>query len=104
MTPVMLLVKYRVHRESENDFLTKSPAVVSALRDRFPALLTQYLVRVQDDQWMDVGIWQSRDELTQAMPQFFAVPEFAAMAPYVFDPGEPEILTVHTHGASVISI
>jgi Antibiotic biosynthesis monooxygenase len=93
MDEVYEVVRSRVHEGREDEMLALRPAMIAAVRGRFPDLLDARLVRMDDGTWLDVVRWRSRAAAEQAAASFGEVPEARRMSGLVevlsFDHGVP---------------
>ena len=72
------LARFRVFEGAEPQLLAERPAMVDALRRRFPGCLAAYLTKEDDGGWLDVVLWRSRAEAEEAAKAVNSVPECAA--------------------------
>ena len=75
--PALELARIRVADGAESDFLAERPAMVAALRDRFPGVRAAYLGRLEDSLWIDVVVWDTRQQAEAAAKDVFDHPEIA---------------------------
>jgi hypothetical protein len=82
MVPVMAmaieLARFTVGDDVAAKLVTERPAMVQALRERFPGCLAAYLTREDDGSWLDVVLWRSRAEAEDAARLISSVPACAA--------------------------
>ncbi|MFG1626190.1 antibiotic biosynthesis monooxygenase [Kribbella sp. NPDC049227] len=72
------LARFRVRDGAEAQLLEERPAMVEALRRRFPGCLAAYLTRDDDGGWLDVVLWRSRQEAEDAARNVNSVAECEA--------------------------
>ncbi|MCH6169454.1 antibiotic biosynthesis monooxygenase [Pseudonocardia alaniniphila] len=60
------LARFTIHDGAESQLVAQRPAMVGALRERFPACLAAYLTKEDDGGWLDVVLWRSRAEAEEA--------------------------------------
>ncbi len=92
------VVRSRVQAGREEEMLALRPAMIAAVKGRFPDLLDAQLVRMDDGTWLDVVRWRSRESAEQATASFGEIPEARQMSALIeevlsFDHGvlaEPE--------------
>ena len=72
------LARFRVDDSAVAQLVAQRPAMVEAMRRRFPACLAAYLTREDDGGWLDVVLWRSRAEAEEAAREINSVPECAA--------------------------
>ena len=82
MVPVMAmtieLARFTVGDDAAAQLVAERPAMVQALRERFPGCLAAYLTREDDGSWLDVVLWRSRAEAEDAARLISSVPACAA--------------------------
>ena len=83
MSDVYEVVRSRVRAGREGEMLALRPAMVAAVRQRFPDLLDARLVRMDDGTWLDIVRWRSRAAAEQAAAAFADVPEARRMSELV---------------------
>lgn len=72
---VIELAAFRIHPGAEERLVAERPAMVAALRARFPACLAAYLTREDDGSWLDVIVWRDRASAEEAARLVDTVPE-----------------------------
>ncbi|GLY41631.1 hypothetical protein Amsp01_076540 [Amycolatopsis sp. NBRC 101858] len=72
------LARFRVEDAAVDRLVAERPAMVEAMRRRFPGCLAAYLTREDDGGWLDVVLWRSRAEAEEAARLIDTVPECAA--------------------------
>lgn len=72
---VVELARFTIHEGAEDTLLAERPAMIAALRRRFPACLAAFLTREDDGAWLDVVLWRSREEAEEAANLIDTVPE-----------------------------
>ena len=75
--PAMEIARFRVREGAEQSLLAERPAMLAALRERFPAAGDAHLARLDDGTWVDVIVWSSREEADRAQREVFDHPEIA---------------------------
>ncbi|GAA4214015.1 antibiotic biosynthesis monooxygenase [Actinocatenispora rupis] len=75
---VIELAAFRVRPGAEEALVAERPAMVAALRARFPACLAAYLTREDDGSFLDVIVWRDRESAEEAARLVDTVPECAA--------------------------
>ena len=75
--PALELARVRIADGAEPDFLAERPAMLAALRDRFPGVRAAYLGRLDDGLWIDVVVWDTRQQAETAARDAFNHPEIA---------------------------
>jgi len=69
------LARFRSEDAAVDRLVAGRPAMVEAMRRRFPGCLAAYLTR---EGWLDVVLWRSRAEAEEAARSIDTVPECAA--------------------------
>lgn len=77
------VVRSRVRAGCEEEVLALRPAMIGAVRERFPDLLDARLVRMDDGTWLDIVRWRTRAAAEQAAGAFAEVPEARRMSELV---------------------
>jgi hypothetical protein len=75
MTLTLELAAFTVREGAEPALLAERPEMLAALRQAFPAVLAAWLTRQDDDSWLDVVLWRSRQEAEDAARRIDQVPE-----------------------------
>jgi quinol monooxygenase YgiN len=78
MTMTIELARFKVDDSAVEQLVAERPAMVEAMRRRFPGCLAAYLTREDDGGWLDVVVWRSRAEAEEAARSIDSVPECAA--------------------------
>jgi len=81
------LARFKIHEGAEAQLLAERPAMVQALRQRFPGCMAAYLTRQDDGSWLDVVFWRSRAEAQEAARTIDSVPECAAWFRHIAESG-----------------
>jgi hypothetical protein len=87
MTMAMELARFKIHEGVESLLVAERPAMIEALRRRFPACLAAYLTKEDNGSWLDVLLWNSRAEAEQAAEGVNSVPECAAWFRHISESG-----------------
>ncbi|OLF12549.1 hypothetical protein BU204_29020 [Actinophytocola xanthii] len=72
---VIELARFTVHPGAEEKLLAERPAMIEALRRRFPACLAAFLTQEEDGSWLDVLVWRGHAEAEEAARLVNTVPE-----------------------------
>lgn len=75
MTMVIELAHFTIHEGAEEKLLAERPAMIDALRRRFPACLAAFLTKEDDGTWLDVLLWRDRASAEEAARLVDTVPE-----------------------------
>ena len=81
------LARFTVHHGAEEALRAERPAMVRALRGRFPGCLAAYLTKEDDGSWLDVVLWRSRAEAEEAAREVQSVPECASWFRHIAESG-----------------
>jgi hypothetical protein len=87
MTMTMELARFTVRAGAEEQLVADRPAMLAALRARFPGCLAGYLTREADGGWLDVLIWLSPEEAAESARLITTIPECAAWLALIADSG-----------------
>ncbi|WP_213010344.1 antibiotic biosynthesis monooxygenase [Paractinoplanes toevensis] len=87
MTTIVEFARFTVRDGAEEKLVADRPAMLAALRERFPACLAAYLTREDDGTWVDVLIWRSRAEAEESAAQIATIPECAAWLAHIAESG-----------------
>ncbi len=79
MRPVYEIARSRLRPGAEGRMLELRPAMIEAVRARFPELIDARLVRLDDGTWLDVVRWRSREAADAAAAAFGEIPEAREM-------------------------
>jgi hypothetical protein len=78
MAMAIELARFTVDDDAVDPLVAGRPAMVQALKKRFPGCLAAYLTREDDGSWLDIVLWRSRAEAEEAARLIGSVPECAA--------------------------
>ncbi|HKS47661.1 MAG TPA: hypothetical protein VJT49_21630 [Amycolatopsis sp.] len=84
---VIEFARFAIHEGAEDVFRAERPAMVAAMRRRFPAGLAAFLIREDDGDWLDVVFWRGRAEAEEAARLIDTVPACAAWFKHIADSG-----------------
>jgi hypothetical protein len=74
---IVEIARFRVPEDAEQEMLAERPAMVEAMRRRYPSYRDAYLTRLDDGVWVDVVLWGDRAEAEGAAEGAYAFPEIA---------------------------
>jgi len=94
MAQVFEFAAFTVCEGHEQALLGQRPAMIAALRQAFPGLVSSWLTRRDDGSWLDVILWHSREQAEHAAGHVAEVPEAAAWFAHIGDSRGIEHLTV----------
>lgn len=80
------LARYRIDPADADELTRRWRSAVAAIRARFPGLLEANLARLDDDTFVDVWRWESRETAVAAAQQAPDVPEAAALFSLIVGP------------------
>lgn len=69
------LARFTVREGAEEKLLAERPAMIDALRRRFPACLAAFLTKEDDGSWLDILLWRDRTAAEEAAKLVDTVPE-----------------------------
>ncbi|WP_433385146.1 antibiotic biosynthesis monooxygenase [Actinoplanes sp. CA-142083] len=84
---VMEFARFTVHEGAEAEMVADRPAMLAALRARFPGCLAAYLTKEDDDTWLDVILWRTRADADQSAREIITIPECAAWLSHIAKAG-----------------
>ena len=99
MPQVFEFAAFTVREGHEPAVLDERPEMIAALRREFPGLVSSWLTRRDDGSWLDVILWQSREDAEHAAAHAADVPEAAAWFSHISESCGIEHLTVTSAGA-----
>src|SRR5262249_1179635 len=94
MAQVFEFAAFTVREGHEQALLDQRPAMIGGLGQGFPGLVSSWLTRRDDDSWLDVILWHSREQAEHAAGHVTEVPEAAAWFAHIGDSRGIEHLTV----------
>jgi hypothetical protein len=77
------LASFTVNEDAVDQLVADRPAMVAALRQRFPGCLGAYLAREEDGSWLDVLFWRSRADADESASLIGSIPECAAWLQHI---------------------
>lgn len=87
MSMVIELARFTVQPGAEDTLLAERPAMITALRQRFPGCLAAFLTREEDGGWLDIIVWRSRADAEESAEQISTVPEAAVWFRHIAESG-----------------
>ncbi|MEX1141014.1 MAG: antibiotic biosynthesis monooxygenase [Thermoleophilaceae bacterium] len=81
------IARFRVKDGAEEQMLAERPAMVDAMRRRFPTYRESFLTKLDDGRWMDVVVWEDRAEAEAAAEGAYAYPEIVEWFRHLEDGG-----------------
>jgi hypothetical protein len=84
---VMEFARFTVTEGAEAQMIADRPAMLAALRARFPACLAAYLTQEDDGTWLDVILWRTREEAEKSAREISSIPECAAWLSHIAEAG-----------------
>lgn len=79
----MELARFTVDPADVDAMLAARPAMLDALRERFPGFRSLRLVRLDERTWLDVVVWASRADADDAAAKVGDVPECRAAFAFI---------------------
>jgi antibiotic biosynthesis monooxygenase len=96
MSAVFELAAFTIRDGHGQALLDERPAMIAALRRAFPGLLSSWLSRRDDDRWVDVILWRTRQHAEYSAQHVTEVPEAVAWFSHIEQSYGVEHLTVIT--------
>jgi hypothetical protein len=87
MSMVIELARFTINAGAEDALLAGRPAMIAALRARFPGCLAAFLNREEDGGWLDILVWRSRADAEESAAQIGTIPEAAAWLAHIAESG-----------------
>jgi hypothetical protein len=87
MTMAIELARFTVKPEAEDALLAERPAMITALKERFPGCLAAFLTREEDGSWLDILVWRTRAEAEESAAQIDTVPEAVSWFRHIAESG-----------------
>jgi hypothetical protein len=87
MTMTIELARFAIRDGAAPQLVAERPAMVTALRQRYPACLAAYLTREDDGSWLDIVLWRSRAEAEDAARTIHTVPVCANWLRHITESG-----------------
>ncbi|MFI6346726.1 antibiotic biosynthesis monooxygenase [Streptomyces sp. NPDC050560] len=87
MATVVELARFTVHEGAEEALRRERPAMLRALRERFPGCLAAYLTKEDDGGWLDIVVWRGRAEAEESAKLASTVPEVASWFRHIAESG-----------------
>ena len=78
MTMTIEMARFKVDESAVAQLVAERPAMVEAMRRRFPGCLAAYLTREEDGGWLDIVLWRSKADAEESARLISTVPECAA--------------------------
>jgi hypothetical protein len=91
------LARFTVHPDQEQALVAERPAMLAALRERFPACLAGFLTKEEGGGWLDVIVWANPEAAAESAKVIASIPECAAWLAHIAEPGEMRHVQV-AHG------
>jgi hypothetical protein len=98
MALTLELATFTVRDGEEASLVAERPEMIAALRETFPGLLAAWLTQRDDGRWIDVILWQSREEAEHAANHVDGVPAAKAWFRHIAEShGLQHVEVVHEH-------
>jgi hypothetical protein len=91
------IVRYRLKDGAEEEMLAERPNLFELLREEFPAMRSAHRAKLDDGTWIDIVVWNSREEAETAAREAVERPQIAAFFRHideVLSMEHAEVLTV----------
>jgi hypothetical protein len=75
--------RFTVRPGAEDRLVADRPAMLAALRARFPDCLAAYLTREDDGTWVDVVVWRTPAAAAESARLITTIPECAAWLEHI---------------------
>lgn len=77
MPKALEIARFRTKPGADERLLAERPDMLEALRERFPGAGEAHLARLDDGSWIDLIVWDSREQAETAQREVFDHPEIA---------------------------
>jgi hypothetical protein len=77
------IVRYRLKDGAEEELLAEGPSLFALLREEFPGMRTAHRAKLDDGSWIDVVVWDSREEAEAAAREAMDRPQIAAFMRHI---------------------
>jgi hypothetical protein len=104
MEPVIELARFRVDPSQEAAFLATRPAMLNAVTRRLPELLRIELVRLPNNEWLDVVLWRDQASAASAPAIAEQLPEVREWLSHITEDVSMELGTVIDRGAQAVPL
>ena len=84
MARALEIVRLTVRPGEEEAFVQERPAGIAALR-QFPGYVRAVLARLEDGSWLDLVVWESREQALEAAQRAPEVRELASWFAHIAD-------------------
>ncbi len=84
MARALEIVRLTVRPGEEEAFVQERAGAIEALR-RFPGYVQAVLARLEDGSWLDLVVWESREQALDAAQRAPEVPELASWFAHIAD-------------------
>ena len=72
------MVRFTVKPGAEAALVSERPAMVEAVKAEFPGMLTARLAKLDETTWLELIVWESREEAQTATEKAHEIPVVAA--------------------------
>ena len=79
--------RFTVRPGEDDKLIAERPAMLAALRARFPGCLAAYLTREPDGTFVDVLVWRTPEEAAASAQEIMSIPECAAWLAHIAESG-----------------
>lgn len=94
------LARFTVKEGGQAQLLAGRAEMIRALRVRFPGCRAAFLTREDDGSWLDIVVWNSREEAEDAARNVYDVPECVAWFEHIDTSGLRHVEVVDAWPAS----
>lgn len=99
MSQTVEIVRFRVAQEHVQHLLAGRRGALAAIRESYPGMRSAHLSQLGEGEWIDIVIWDSKDQALAAAAGAMAIPAFAEWAGYIAEVTSMEhALVMATHG------
>ena len=83
MSQTVEIVRFRVAQEHLEPFLAGRRAALDAIRASYPGMQSAHLAHLGEEQWIDIVLWDSKEQALAAAAGAMAIHAFAEWAGHI---------------------
>jgi hypothetical protein len=77
------LARVRVEAAQEQDFIAKRGPAIDAVKEYLPGFVHAQLIKLGGGVWVDLVVWESREQALSAEDKVMGLPSFADWAQHI---------------------
>ncbi len=83
MARALELARVRVEAAQEPDFIAKRELAIGAVKEQLPGFVHAQLTKLGGGVWVDLVVWESREQALSAADKVMELPAFADWAQHI---------------------